>query len=184
MCDAVGGTGGGPWVPQVTEQTEQPGPAAGAAALHRALGTPRTCRGLLDRVALHVDEHQRRPLLGRQRCERRLTSSDSPCAGVGHAGPRRGRSSVASSGSGTVGRAARRRSRSRQALTTIRCSQVVTADVAAERPARPEGREQRVLQRVGRLLAVAEGAQRHGPQPVPVPADQLGERVGIAVRMS
>jgi hypothetical protein len=39
------------------------------------------------------------------------------------------------SGNATVGRACRRRIRSRQALTTIRCSQVVTADSARNDPA-------------------------------------------------
>ena len=88
---------------------------------------------------------------------------------------------MSTSGSGTVGRACRRRIRSRQALTTMRCSQVVTAAVAAEPLGRPERRQQRVLQRVGGLLAVAERAQRDRPQPVAVPADQLAERVGVAV---
>jgi hypothetical protein len=42
------------------------------------------------------------------------------------------------------------------------------------------GRQQRVLKRVCRLLAVARGAQRHGPEPVAVALDQDGERLGVA----
>src|SRR3712207_8980607 len=42
----------------------------------------------------------------------------------------------------------------------------------------PVGRQQRVLQRVGGLLAVAERAQRDGPQPALVPGGQLPERRG------
>ena len=55
--------------------------------------------------------------------------------------------------------------------------------VAAEgrAPTGPEGRQQRVLQGVGSLLAVAEGAHRDGPQAVAVPADELAERVGITL---
>ena len=54
---------------------------------------------------------------------------------------------------------------------------------APRRPATTgtEGGEQRVLQGVRGLLGVAEGAQRDRPQPVAVPADQLAERVGVAV---
>ncbi len=44
-------------------------------------------------------------------------------------------SSGPSSGSGTVARVCRRRIRSRQALTTIRCSQVVTAESPRNDPA-------------------------------------------------
>ena len=47
------------------------------------------------------------------------------------------------------------------------------------RPAR-NARQQGVLQRVGCLLAVAEGAQRHRPEPVAVPADQLAEGIRVA----
>ena len=55
--------------------------------------------------------------------------------------------------------------------------------VAAEgrAPTGPEGRQQRVLQGVGSLLAVAEGAHGDGPQAVAVPADELAERVGVTL---
>ena len=62
----------------------------------------------------------------------------------------------------------------------MRCSQVVTADVAPEPVGRPVGRDQRVLYGVGRLLAVAQGTQGDRPQPVAVPADELAEGVPVA----
>ena len=53
--------------------------------------------------------------------------------------------------------------------------------VAAEAGGGAMRGEQGVLHRVGGLLAVADGAQGDRPQPVAVPADQLGEGLGIAV---
>jgi len=49
------------------------------------------------------------------------------------------------------------------------------------RPA--ESGDHRVLQRVGRLLGVADGTQRDRPQPVPVPAEQLAERLAVSGHM-
>jgi hypothetical protein len=82
-------------------------------------------------------------------------------------------SSASSSPVKVAGLAARRRSRSRQAFTTIRCSQVVTAESPRKSP--PERGQHPVLERVGGLLRVAERAQRDRPQPVPVPPEQLTE---------
>ena len=56
--------------------------------------------------------------------------------------------------------------------------------LAAEAVGRAVGGDQGVLHGVGRLLAVAESAQRDGPQPVAVAADDLRERVGVAVDMT
>jgi len=42
------------------------------------------------------------------------------------------------------------------------------------------GGEQRVLDRVGGVLGVAQGPQRDGPQPVAAPADQLAEGIRVA----
>lgn len=47
-----------------------------------------------------------------------------------------------------------------------------------------EGGDQGVLDGVGRFLTVAEGAQRHGPQPVPMAAYQLAEGVGVTGHMA
>ncbi|OEU96088.1 hypothetical protein AN216_22300 [Streptomyces oceani] len=46
------------------------------------------------------------------------------------------------------------------------------------------GRDEGVLNRVGRFIAVAERPYGHGPQAVPVPADKLVERVRVAVDMA
>jgi hypothetical protein len=46
---------------------------------------------------------------------------------------------------------------------------------------RPEGRYQGVLDGVGRLLAVAQGTQGDGPQPVAVTPDELAEGIGVTV---
>jgi hypothetical protein len=43
----------------------------------------------------------------------------------------------------------------------------------------PEGRDHRVLERVGGFVRVAGGAQGHGPEPVAVPSVQRTERVPI-----
>ena len=53
--------------------------------------------------------------------------------------------------------------------------------VATEPVGGPVGRQQCVLERVGRLFAIADGAQSDRPEPVPVPPDELGERVPVAV---
>ncbi len=125
---------------QVRQEYGEPGPPARAAALHRP-GRDLEDRGRLgDGVALHVDQHQRGLLVGRQLLERgqhpprdaRRRRRGPPGRDRGPARGRRARlpraaCSSRSSGSGSAARTLRRRSRSRQALTTIRCSQVVTA---------------------------------------------------------
>ncbi len=52
--------------------------------------------------------------------------------------------------------------------------------VATERLGPAEGRDQRVLQRVGRVLGVAGGAQGDRPEPVPVAGEELTEGVRVA----
>ena len=52
--------------------------------------------------------------------------------------------------------------------------------LATEGVGAPEGGDEGVLHGIGRQLAVARGAQRHGVHPVAVPAEQLTER-GAAV---
>ena len=84
------------------------------------------------------------------------------------------------SGSGTVGRAWRRRTPVEAGVDHDPVQPGGHRGVAPEPVGRPVGRQQRVLQRVGRLLAVAERAQGDRPEPVAVPADQLGERVRVA----
>ncbi len=102
-----------------------------------------------------------------------------PCRpGSASAEPWASTSSVCSSIPLAAGRAARRRIRSRQALTTMRCSQVVTADSPRKSAGPPERRDHRVLQRVRGLVRIAQRAQRHRPQPIPVAEEQQAERLG------
>jgi hypothetical protein len=54
----------------VGQQREQPGAPSRASALHRALRDGEHRGGLGDRVALHVDQHERGALLGWQRGQR------------------------------------------------------------------------------------------------------------------
>jgi hypothetical protein len=55
--------------------------------------------------------------------------------------------------------------------------------VAAESVRPPEGRNERILYCVRRLLRIAEGPQGDRPQPVAVAAEQLAERVRVAVNV-
>ena len=56
--------------------------------------------------------------------------------------------------------------------------------VAAEPGGVAVRRQQRVLHRVGGLLAIADRAQRHRPEPVTVAPHQLGERLAVALDAS
>ena len=121
------------------QQRHQLGPAAGAAALHRARRAAQDGRRLLDRVALHVDQHQRRPLVG---VEPAQGGSDlvpllrpPPPGRSARARPARA-SGPGPRAAASAARTFRLRSRSRQALTTTRCSQVVTAASPRKLPAR------------------------------------------------
>ncbi len=136
--------------------------------------------GLRDGVALHVHQHQRGPLLGGQP----RAGPPPPVGDVRRPAPRRRgrarprwspathgrRSSSRSSGSGSARRTFAARSRSRQALTTTRCSQVVTCASPRNEPGPAVRRDQPVLEAVGRVVGVAHGAHRDRPEPVAVAA--------------
>jgi hypothetical protein len=47
----------------------------------------------------------------------------------------------------------------------------------------PEGRDERILYRVRRLLRIAKGAEGDRPQPVTVAANELAEGVSVTVHM-
>ena len=53
--------------------------------------------------------------------------------------------------------------------------------VAPEAAGPPKRRDQRLLQRVGRVFGIAGRAQSHRPEPVTMPADDLAECVWVAV---
>ena len=63
----------------------------------------------------------------------------------------------------------------RQALITIRCSQVERRALALEAADRAEGLEEGVLERVARVVLRAQHAAGHREQPPRVLAHQLGE---------
>ena len=65
---------------QVRQQGQQPGPAPGAAALHRARGNAQDLGGVGYRVAEHVHQDQRGPLFrGRASGARRARPARCPC---------------------------------------------------------------------------------------------------------
>ena len=95
-------------------------------------------------------------------------------AGGGARSTRGRRCSSRSSGRASVRRTFAARRRSRQALTTTRCSQVVTAASPRKRVRPAVRRDQAVLQAVGGVVRIAHGAQGHRPQPVAVPGEERG----------
>jgi len=161
---------------------QQPGPAAGAPALHGPLRDTEYLSRVGDRVVEHVHKHQRNLLVVRQlpqgglHLERDIT-------------PGRRIGVRPASGDG------------------VKKLFVTTADfwpcgapphpveagvhhdavqpgrhrgIAAEGSGPAERRDHRVLQRVGGILWVGQGADRYRPQPVPVPQEELPEGIGIA----
>ena len=183
LCARGGGPGGSPPLLWGSRKAASSGASLARPRAQRLFTVPgRTAqdgRRFLDRVAVHVDEHQRRPLIRVQPAPApRQTWSRCSWASTGRLGG--APSSAArsrSSGSGSAARTLRLRSRSRQALTTTRCSQVVTAGLAAVGRGAAKGGDVGVLQRVGRVLGIAHHPQRDRPEPVLVPGDQDGERV-------
>ncbi len=164
--------------PQVAETHGEPGPAAGAPALDRPLGDAEDPGRLGHRVAVHVDQDQRGPLL-RGEFGERLRGPAAPVSwsSSGAAGSRAGWPNSS--------RCRRQRHR-RMGLPAPDPVQAGVHDdpvqpgrhrrVAPEAGGGAVGREQGVLQGVGGLLAVTDGAQRHRPEPVAVPPDQRRRR--------
>ena len=172
------------------QQLGEPGPAPRAARLHGADGAVEHRGRLGDRVALHVDQHQRRALLGGQLVQR------------GEHQPRRSSPTARSAGSSVAGVADASEPRSRVLLEVVgqrlgpaylRRAQPVEAGVdddpvqpgrdggvAAEGPGPAVRRDQAVLEPVGGVLAVAHRAQGDRPEPVAVPVEQDAERLGVA----
>ena len=169
-------------LPSVPQQQSQPGPATGAATLHRPGGHPEDRRGLVHRIALDVDQHQRHPLVvvelrqGRRQVVAQLLLLHRVGRRLRHqlGGP------VRVGGQWLLG------------LLTLLLPQPVETGVdhdpvqpgahlglAPEPVGAAEGGQVGVLQGVGGVVRVAHHAQRHGPQPVLVPVHQRGERVRV-----
>ena len=115
---------------------------------------------------------------------RRRSSATAAAGGVvdrarrGVRATRGRRTSSRSSGSGSARRTLAARIRSRQALTTTRCSQVVTAASPRKRAGPSVRRDHAVLEPVGGVVGVAHGAQRHRPEPVAVPGNSVAKASG------
>ena len=163
--------------PEVPEQHREAVPAAGRPALHRALLGAEHGGGLGDRHALHVDQHHRGALGQREPGERLLDGERGDPGG--HRVARHGDVGVVVE---------------RVRPVVAPAADPVEAGVQDDlvqpgghrglaAPARggPEGREHRVLEGVRRVVRVAEGAHREGPEPVGVAPDDLGEGVRVAV---
>ena len=170
-CDARGG-----WVvPQVPEKRQQFRPPTCAATLDRAGSDAEDPGCLLDRPALHVDEHESRSLLRRQRREGGgdVQGRLHPARGV-----RRGVEDVL---------AGQRHGRSRRTTTNPVEARVDDnavqpgghCGVTTERSRSSVCGDQGVLDRIRGLFPVAERAQRYRPEPVPMATDELGECIRV-----
>ena len=175
----------GPVFPQVRQVRQEPGPAAGAAALHRTRRDAQHVRGRGDRVSEHVHQDQRRPLPGGQQLQRRLDVE----RGVAGRCRIRGRPALP-----LAERVQRRLIVGRHGRPRRLAAQLVQAGVhddpvqpgghrrvAAELRRPAERGDHRLLQRVRGVIRVVQRAQGHRPEPVAVAAEQLAERVGVAV---
>ena len=170
---------------QVGEPGQQPGPAARAPALDRALRDADYLGRIGDRVVEHVDQDQRDLLIVRQLAERgHHLERQSRCRRPDQHWRRPMRSRRA---------AARHRWRPRPGRAPAHPVQAGVHDdpvqpgrdggLAAEARRAPEGRDHRVLQRIRRVLGVVQRPDGNRPQPVPVPGEQLAEGIGVAVDM-
>ncbi|CAM5705817.1 hypothetical protein SCALM49S_01310 [Streptomyces californicus] len=115
----------------MADQRGQSRSSPGAPALHGAARNLQDLGGLRHRVTLHVDEDQGRPLLGGQRVQGLLELTVEVLSDSGALGGFVGLQKLVEPFGvvhGDVLREAALRTRSRQALTVIRWSQVVTAD--------------------------------------------------------
>ena len=165
----------------------EPRPSPRCPALDRSLGDAEYLSGVGDGIPQHVYQDQRGLLIGHKPSQR--------CAHV-HSGIRR---------TGRIGQrppAGRERVERLVVLTARRRPGSPAAHaiqggvdddpvqpgrdsgIAAEAGGTPEGRDHRILERVSGLLRIAERADGDRPQAIPVPLEQLTERVRIAVDMS
>ena len=169
---------------QVRDEGQEPGAATGAAALYRADGYSEDLGRLGDGIALHVHEYERGALLGGQFGECGDELPVQILALCGHVcGLVRLQEMVealrvvgerSTSGGGLTG--AVEAGVDRDPVQPGR-----HGGLAAERVCRPVGGDEGVLDGVGRLFPVAEGAYRHGPEAVAVTSDDLAEGFAVAV---
>ena len=111
-------------------------------------------------------------------CSTAIAVSRAPIASTGSAGCR-----LSSSGSGSVAAHLLPAEQVEAGVDDDAVQPGGHGRVAAERPGAAVGRDQRVLDRVGRVVGVAERTQRNGPEPVAVPVDELAERLLVTREM-
>jgi hypothetical protein len=171
----------------VGEVRQQASAAASTSALDRADRHIKDSRGILDRVALHVDEHQGGTLLEGQVGE--CSSDIEPKLLL--------RRMVWTCRHYAAGRIFGLLVRQRHRWPDLAAPDAVQASVdhnpmqprghrcvTAEGTCAPECGDERILYRIRRLLRITEGAQSDRPQPVTVTADEFAEGVRVAVHMS
>jgi hypothetical protein len=164
-------------------ERQQPCATAGAAALDRSDGDTEDFGGFRDRVALHVDEYEGRPLFGGKLGEGGdELPVEVPAFGGESRGLMRFQEQIQALGVvGELGAAGGGLARPVEARVDGDAVQPGRdGGLAAEGVGCAVRGDQGVLYRVGGLFAVAEGAYRHGPQPVAVPSYEFAEGFGIA----
>lgn len=171
----------------MSEHGEKSGPTARAAALHRSDRHVQDCRGLGHGIALHVDEYQGCPLVGGELGQSRQELPVEILAlgrGLGRLmglkelfqplGVVHGRGFAGGGFTSPV-----QAGIDRDAVQPGGHGGLTTEGVG-----RPEGGDQRVLNRVGRFLAVAQRTKGNSPEPVAVAPYQLTECMRVAINMS
>jgi hypothetical protein len=169
------------------EVGQQASAAASAPALDRADRHVKDSRSVLDRVALHIDEHERGALLEGQLCQR--GGDVEPQLSLW--------SMVWACRQYAAGRSLCLLVRQRHRRPHLTAPDAIQAGVdhdavqpcrhrgvTAERVRSSESRDECILYRVRRLLRIAKSTESDRPQPVTVAADELAERVRVTVQMS
>lgn len=166
----------------MSEHGQQPCPAARASAFHGAGGYVEDASRLGHGVALHIDQYQCGSLIDGELCQRgQELAVEILTLGRGLGGFMRFEELLEALG--VVDRGGFPRGRlTRPVKTGVHGDAMKPCGdggLPAEGVGSPEGRDQSVLDCVRGLLAVAQSAQRDGPEPVAVAPYELTEGVGV-----
>jgi hypothetical protein len=170
----------------VCDEGQQPGTSAGASAFHRPDGDSQNLGGLGDRIAMHVHKNEGSALL---RGELGQSGDELPVQilALSRQGCGLGRFEQQIQALGVVGELS-------AAGGGLACPVETRVDgdavqpggdggLAAEGVCCPVGGDEGVLHGVGGFFTIAEGAYRHSPEPVTVPADEFTESFGVALNV-
>ena len=160
---------------------EQPGAAPCAPALHRALGHAEHLGGVGHRIAEHVDQDERRLLIGHQLAQLGH-HVDGRIGGTRRIRQRPARRQAIEHPLIAAGGCRPRRLPPQPVERGVHHDPVQPGRhgrVTAEASCPAKRRDHRVLQRVGGLLRVAKRPDRHRPEPIPVPPEQTPEGIGV-----